>query len=129
MRFKRRLKCSFCSRSESEVDKLIAGPKVHVCDACVGVCSKILEATPKGSGEWTGMTDTQLLAALKPAESTLDAVRSVLQSQINTLRKRGVSWSEIGDALGVSRQAAWERFSEQPLFVELDPRFAEEHGI
>ena len=47
----------------------------------------------------------------KPAEASLDAVRSVLQAQIDTLRKRGVSWSEIGDALGVSRQAAWERFS------------------
>ena len=111
MVFKRRLRCSFCSRSESEVQKLIAGPKVHICDACVGVCNTILEATPKGPGDWTRMTDEQLLAALKPAEASLDAVRSVLQAQIDALRKRGISWSQIGDALGVSRQAAWERFS------------------
>ena len=26
------------------------------------------------------------------------------------LRKRDVSWQKIGEALGVSRQAAWERF-------------------
>jgi len=38
-------------------------------------------------------------------------MRSVLQVQIDTLRGRGVSWSQIGDALGVSRQAVWERFS------------------
>jgi biotin operon repressor len=57
------------------------------------------------------MTDAQLLAALKPAEASLDAVRSVLQAQIDTLRKRGISWSQIGGALGVSRQAVWERFS------------------
>jgi hypothetical protein len=111
MRLKRRLRCSFCSRSESEVAKLIAGPKVHICDSCVGICNTILDATPKGSGDWTKMTDAQLLAALKPAEATLDAVRSVLRAQIDALRKRGVSWSEIGTALGVSRQAAWERFS------------------
>ena len=111
MVFKRRLRCSFCARSESEVQKLIAGPKVHICDACVGVCNTILEATPEGPGDWTKMTDAQLLAALKPAEASLDAVRSVLQAQINALRKRGISWSQIGDALGVSRQAAWERFS------------------
>ena len=111
MKFKRRLRCSFCTRSESEVAKLIAGPKVHICESCVGVCNKILEATPKGSGDWSAMSDAELLAALKPAEATLDAVRSVLQAQIDALRKRGVSWSEIGDALGVSRQAAWERFS------------------
>ena len=111
MKFKRRLRCSFCSRSESEVEKLIAGPKVHICESCIAVCNKILEATPQGTGDWTNLTDAQLLAALKPAEATLDAVRSVLQAQIEALRKRGISWSEIGDALGVSRQAAWERFS------------------
>ena len=44
-------------------------------------------------------------------EASLDAVRTVLQAQIDTLRRRGISWSLIGDALGVSRQAAWERFS------------------
>lgn len=111
MVFKRRLRCSFCSRSEREVQKLIAGPKVHICDACVGVCNKILAATPEGPGDWTKLSDEQLLAALKPAEASLDAVRSVLQAQIDALRKRGVSWAQIGDALGVSRQAAWERFS------------------
>src|SRR5262245_27082853 len=111
MRLKRRLRCSFCSRSESEVAKLIAGPKVHICDSCIAVCNKILEASPQGSGDWSRITDAQLLAALKPADATLDAVRSVLQAQIDALRKRGVSWSEIGGALGVSRQAAWERFS------------------
>jgi ATP-dependent Clp protease ATP-binding subunit ClpX len=36
---------------------------------------------------------------------------SVLQAQVDTLRKREVSWAEIGEALGISRQAAWERFS------------------
>jgi ATP-dependent Clp protease ATP-binding subunit ClpX len=38
-------------------------------------------------------------------------VRSVRSAQIDALRKRGISWAQIGDALGVSRQAAWERFS------------------
>jgi ClpX C4-type zinc finger len=108
---KRRLRCSFCLRSEKEVAKLIAGPKVHICDACVGACNTILGATPQGSGDWNAMADAQLLAALKPAETSLDAVRSVLQAQIDALRTRGVSWSQIGDALGISRQAAWERFS------------------
>ena len=111
MKLKRRLRCSFCARSESEVARLIAGPKVHICESCVGVCNKILEATPQGTGDWTALSDAQLLATLKPAEATLDAVRSVLQAQIDALRKRGVSWSQIGDALGVSRQAVWERFS------------------
>lgn len=111
MRLKRRLRCSFCQRPESEVAKLIAGPKVHICDSCVGTCNTILEALPPRSGDWSTMTDRQLLAALKPADASLNAVRAVLKAQVETLRRRGISWSEIGDALGVSRQAAWERFS------------------
>jgi biotin operon repressor len=35
----------------------------------------------------------------------------VLQTQIDELRKRDVSWQAIGAALSISRQAAWERFS------------------
>jgi hypothetical protein len=98
-------------RPESAVDKLIAGPKVHICDSCVSTCNAILAAAPAGSGDWNTLSDQQLLAALKPAEASLDAVRSVLQAQVDALRSRGISWSEIGDVLGVSRQAAWERFS------------------
>jgi hypothetical protein len=98
-------------RLEGEVDKLIAGPKVQICDSCVTTCNAILAATPAGTGNWSAKTNEQLLAALMPAEASLDAVRSVLQAQVDTLRRRGISWSEIGGALGVSRQAAWERFS------------------
>ena len=30
--------CSFCGKSHSEVRKLIAGPRVYICDSCVLVC-------------------------------------------------------------------------------------------
>ncbi len=36
--------CSFCHRSEEEVNRLIAGPDgVNICDECVGLCVEILE--------------------------------------------------------------------------------------
>ncbi len=34
--------CSFCSKSQSEVRKMIAGPAVYVCDECVELCNDIL---------------------------------------------------------------------------------------
>jgi biotin operon repressor len=106
------LACSFCGRSEKEVARLIGGPNVHICDACVGTCTKILEATPPAFTEgWDKMTEEQLLSGLKIAEATVEATRAVLQIQIEELRRRGVSWEAIGKALGISRQAAWERFS------------------
>ena len=108
---KRHLRCSFCGKSEREVAKLIAGPKVYICEACVGVCNGILDAMPKTFAGWDAMSDEQLLASLKPSAATVDATRIVLQAQVDTLRRRGVSWEAIGGALGTSRQAAWERFS------------------
>ena len=39
----RTLRCSFCNKTQDEVAKLIAGPRVYICGACVGVCNKILE--------------------------------------------------------------------------------------
>ena len=35
--------CSFCGKSQAEVKKLIAGPGVYICDACVTVCRNVLE--------------------------------------------------------------------------------------
>lgn len=107
----RRLRCSFCGKPDSAVGKLLAGPKVFICDACVGVCNGILEAVPATFAGWGAMSSEQLLDALKPSAATVDGVRAVLQSQVETLRRRGVSWESIGGALGISRQAAWERFS------------------
>jgi len=40
------LTCSFCGRSAAEVAKLVAGPKVYICDRCVAIASRIMEQHP-----------------------------------------------------------------------------------
>lgn len=35
--------CSFCGRSEEELEKLISGPSVYICDNCVRLCMSIIE--------------------------------------------------------------------------------------
>ncbi len=35
--------CSFCGKPQSEVRKIIAGPGVYICDACVNVCKTIID--------------------------------------------------------------------------------------
>ena len=40
---KRQLRCSFCRKDESEVLKLVAGPRVYICDACVAIASRLME--------------------------------------------------------------------------------------
>lgn len=36
------LRCSFCGKSQDQVKKLIAGPDVYICDACVELCNEII---------------------------------------------------------------------------------------
>jgi hypothetical protein len=109
---KPRLFCSFCRKPHTKVAKLVGGPGVYICDACVGLCNDVLAGRPTpGFAGWDSLTDQQLLDALTPSEAMVDGSREVLQTQVEVLRGRGVSWAAIGQALKISRQAAWERFS------------------
>lgn len=107
-----RLYCSFCRRDDQTVAKLVGGPGVYICDVCVESCNRVLagEPAPPFLG-WDSLSDDQLLATLVPSSTAVDTAREVLQGHVDLLRTRGVSWSRIGEALGISRQAAWERFS------------------
>jgi len=44
--FFRKLRCSFCRRTEHEVDKLVAGPRVYICDKCAHQAVRIMDASP-----------------------------------------------------------------------------------
>jgi ClpX C4-type zinc finger len=106
------LYCSFCRKDEHTVEKLIGGPGVYICDACVCLCNKILEgkSVPSFPG-WETLSDDALLETLRPAAVTVGTVEDTLKQHVTQLRGRGVTWTRIGEALGVTRQAAWERFS------------------
>ncbi len=36
------LQCSFCTKTQDEVRKLVAGPGVYICDECIDLCNDIL---------------------------------------------------------------------------------------
>ena len=108
--------CSFCLKRSDEVKKLISGPGgIFICDECVGLCDEIVAGrTPKVDSEQfkiENISTETLLARLKPIELTLQGMGNQLEKVVEELRGREVSWARIGEALGVSRQSAWERFS------------------
>ncbi|MBM7556147.1 ATP-dependent Clp protease ATP-binding subunit ClpX [Halanaerobacter jeridensis] len=37
------LKCSFCGKVQDQVQKLVAGPGVYICDECIELCNEIIE--------------------------------------------------------------------------------------
>ena len=113
------LSCSFCGKSQKAVKKLIAGPGVYICDECIALCNGILEehgtadtrAAVVGPGLAEMDTDA-LLSNLAGASTVSRTIDRRFKATVDELRNRGLSWSKIGDALGTSRQAAWERFSD-----------------
>lgn len=41
-----KLRCSFCRKTEDQVSKLVAGPRVYICDECVAVAVRIMQEAP-----------------------------------------------------------------------------------
>lgn len=102
-------RCSFCGKRQDQVQRIVAGPGVFICNECVDLCGQILQA--KGAGQGTAYPQAEdaesLLIQLQQAKTVLD----ILGPNVRKLRQQEVSWARIGAALGISRQAAWERFS------------------
>lgn len=108
------LRCSFCGKTQDRVRKLVAGPGVFICDQCIHLCNEVLESDAQTRRLSIG-PDTEvaevLLDELRINATGLRQSEDQLQRAVNLLRKNHVPWSRIGEAVGISRQAAWERFS------------------
>ncbi|MGH3389153.1 MAG: ClpX C4-type zinc finger protein, partial [Actinomadura sp.] len=100
----------------TDVDRLVAGPGVHICNECIGLAEAIIEEYRDKPVEirlpvWGKMTDEQMLDHIPRVAAVADQVEADLRSWVQELRRRGVTWARIGAALGITRQSAWERFS------------------
>ncbi len=124
------LNCSFCAKSQHNVLKLVAGPGVYICNECIDLCNQIIaeELKPKavppdrpksstGSDDppmlklWDELSDEDLLAEMVRTHAAHENVDRAVSLHVAALRARRVSWARIGEALGMTRQSAWERFS------------------
>jgi hypothetical protein len=122
--------CSFCAKSQFDVLKLVAGPGVYICNECIGLCHQIIaeelegkaarpddkgspakSRTPPSLKAWEGLSDEDLLREMVRAHDAHHNVDRAVAHHVAALRARGISWARIGEALGMTRQSAWERFS------------------
>jgi hypothetical protein len=60
--------------------------------------------------EFDGTSKEEFAAAITAAHVVADESRHNLQQWINAGRRAGMSWSDVGAALGITRQAAQQRF-------------------
>jgi uncharacterized NAD(P)/FAD-binding protein YdhS len=63
----------------------------------------------RAAGDW----NRQPLEGLREACRVATALDKLTRDAVRRARVTGHSWTQIGDALGVSKQAAWERYSEE----------------
>ena len=108
--------CSFCGKSNADVAKLIAGPGVQICNQCIDLSQAIIDGHRDQPAElrmpiWESWSDQQMLDHIPRMAVVAQQVATELRSWVRELRRRDVTWSKIGAALGITRQSAWERFN------------------
>ncbi len=42
-----RVRCSFCGKSQDQVQRMISGPNVFICNECIDLCLDIIEGVPE----------------------------------------------------------------------------------
>jgi hypothetical protein len=83
------LRCSFCNKDHSTVQKLIAGPEVFICSECVEVCNDIIRADTRVPARATApdrfpaahrppREDSEPVTAVEPPEPAADATTTVV---------------------------------------------------
>jgi ATP-dependent Clp protease ATP-binding subunit ClpX len=55
--------------------------------------------------------DRDPLGTLRGITKAMQGIQAHVPELVNRAREQRCTWAEIGDALGTTRQAAWERFS------------------
>lgn len=64
--------CSFCSKSQDEVNRLIAGPSVYICDDCISLCNDIIGQGDDEDLEEAGFESLEELPKPKEIREHLD---------------------------------------------------------
>ena len=109
--------CSFCAKPNTEVAKLVAGPGVYICDECVALCQQVIDADTRPPGvprlaPWQQAHDLDaVLENLPRIANAAQLVEESLAGWVGRGRELGATWARIGEALGMTRQSAWARFS------------------
>jgi hypothetical protein len=104
------LKCSFCGKSQHEIQKLIAGPAVFICNECVALCADII-----GDEDLAKVLNEDRAAALgRLRERSTEALNAYVVQRQREIEVVAASLAEIATRL------SFADFKDAPAF---DKRF------
>jgi hypothetical protein len=107
------ISCSFCSKTNKMVKKLIAGPGVYICDDCIRLCNEILVGEGVENEPAPSLDDSpieRLLSILGEMANTTRSMEANLTRWAKRLHARGASVNAIARAVGVPDDQARQRF-------------------
>jgi ATP-dependent Clp protease ATP-binding subunit ClpX len=97
--------CSFCGKKQSDVARLIAGPKVNICDECIQLCNGLL--VPEDEKAETSVA--QALVVPKPHEL------------MASLDEHVIGHEQTKKVLSVAVHNHYKRLKQGDHFAEDDP--------
>lgn len=107
--------CSFCGEQGSQENRLAGGLGAMICVGCLEHFYEVTRTTERMASQtrpvWDEMSDADLLSKLPLILRSASQNADFAVDWVGLIRARGISWAQIGKVLGVSRQAAWERFA------------------
>jgi len=100
------LKCSFCGKSQKQVQQLIAGPGVYICDECVELCNEIIaerlaEASEETVSEFDLPKPKEIFAFLEEYVIGQEAAKKALSVAVYNHYKRVRSRATLAPAESV----------------------------
>src|SRR6184192_2027542 len=103
------LLCSFCGKSQRQVNKLIVGPGVYICDECIDLCNEIIDE------ELTAPPAFELESLPKPRE-----IYSVLNEYVvgQETAKRALSVAVYNHYKRVQMSASEDVQGEEPIELQ-----------
>ena len=113
------LYCSFCGKKQHEVDKLVAGPAVFICNECIDLCTDIV--------------DEQLLRLFEGDEQaaramSIEKLRYYVEHAEKGVQRNRLAFQRIESVLRLreSASAAGGEISLSPSFAQLKDKTTDE---
>jgi hypothetical protein len=110
--------CSFCGKPDTAVERLVAGPGAYICNECIELSASIVEGAARTTAEESARRRAEyyersgedILALLPALTRSASRVEGELAGWVGRLRAQGSDWQTIADAVGMTVDAARERF-------------------
>jgi hypothetical protein len=113
------LYCSFCGKNQHEVNKLVAGPAVFICDECIELCTDIV--------------DEQLLRLIEGDEEgaramSTDRLQHYVVHAGNSAQRNRLALQRIDNVLALRENGSGENgnVSLSPSLAQLNSRTSNE---